>query len=121
MLSVATSQYLSMSVNFFQCLSESGLLEQVRGDLTMDDIEASFQLDRSVPIPLYPSELIYLVSPGMTRCETKRKIKCTLAKVGALDLSYGGVNLVRTVGQDIVEWERTNQSLKQWGETLRNV
>ena len=121
MLSVATSQYLSMPVTFFQCLSESGLLEQVRGDLTMDDIEASFQLDRSVPIPLYPSELIYLVSPGMTRCETKRKIKCTLAKVGALDLSYGGVNLVRSVGQDIVEWEAKNKSLKQWGEPLRSV
>ena len=83
----------------------------------MADIEASFQLDRSVTIPLYPSELIYLVSPAMTRCETKRKIKCTLAKVGALDLSFGGVNLVQTVGQDIVQWEATNQKLKRWGET----
>jgi broad specificity phosphatase PhoE/tRNA U38,U39,U40 pseudouridine synthase TruA len=94
------------------------IISIVRGEKNPEDIECAFDeenIDSSIPV--YPSELIYLVTPAMTRMENKKKIKCTLGKFPQKDLSFTGTNLLEEIAQQIVQWEEKDNKLKGWPDS----
>ena len=90
------------------------IVATVSGEMSEIELENLFHenvLDRNVPC--YPSELIYLISPNLSRYESKQKIKCTLNRLCGKDLSFNGINLVDELGLQILKWEEEEDKAKK--------
>ena len=94
------------------------IVSVVRGEMTSEEVVQSFEENHVVEIPSYPTQLIYLITPNMTRFETKNKIQVTLGKGGGRatkDMVFSGdekgVNVVSELGRTLIEWEKEENIL----------